>query len=216
MWEWHAVSEPEELCLSPTEQPLEGGSVTRGWKAARQPAEGRTLGHGAQGVSPGGDAPVIWLIYTRMERLSISKHILTLEIVQIPGLWREARAALPPHTAHRDGTGGVQQRSVIGARKCCSDVPGGVKGLQLKSILNRKIFSKCLTSSCEITPGACCYLWGQHGRTSASSAGPKKTHQEAKSISVAQRCAHQAVFLPPHTHWWTGSEEWVGALDPQQ
>lgn len=87
------------------------------------------LGHGEQGVSPGGDAPVIWLIYTRTERLSISKHILTLEIVQIPGLWREARAALPPHTAHHDGTGGVRQRSVIRARTCRSDVLGRVKRL---------------------------------------------------------------------------------------
>lgn len=87
------------------------------------------LGHGTQGVSPGGDAWVIWLIYTRMEWLSISKHILTLEIVQIPGLWREARAALPPHKAHHDGTGGIRQRPVIRGRTCHSDVPGGVKGL---------------------------------------------------------------------------------------
>lgn len=44
----------------------------------------------------------------------------------------------------------------------------------------------------------------------------KKKSQAVKSISVAQQHACQAAFLPPHTHWWTGSEKWVGALDPQQ
>lgn len=115
-----------------------------GLKSRQKAQDGPWAQHPAPGICllGRGDA-LLSLLYRTVSQLSVSKHILTLEIAQIPGsggrpgMCSLLRAAQGAAGESLSGSSDMSRPSRMGCR---------VKGLWLKSILHRKIFSKCLTT----------------------------------------------------------------------
>lgn len=134
-----------------------------GLKSRQRAPEGRAMA--AQHPAPGvcllgrGAAPVIYLIQSSVTASRIQTHLDTGDCTD-PRLWREARDVPPPQQqlTPRKSLSGSSDMSRL------SRMGHGVKGLWLKSILHREIFSKCLAT-----------LWNHTGSVLLS-AGVVQTH----------------------------------------